>query len=133
MAVKTLLYNVEKPVGPRCPNQPDDVLLVRFFLRRFGQKEMPGNMMATLPLVSTYDHMLGQAIVAFQKRVKQEGRPVTVDGVIASADLESGYYGIKYLNGCYFKRYPQFKHDATADPDCPPALKQKFQTVYFRA
>ena len=40
MARRHMLHNNEKAVGPKCPNELEDVLLVRFFLRLHGQ--VPG-------------------------------------------------------------------------------------------
>lgn len=132
MAIRYVLYNNEKAVGPKCANQPDDVLLVRFFLRRYGQVPGVGDPAAAqLPLIATYDDTLGKVIKSFQERLRSSGRTVTVDGVVSPADLDDGFYTIKYLNATYFKRYPQFRCDLPSDPECPAPLKEKFKHVFF--
>lgn len=132
MARRYVLYNVERAVGPKCPNEAEDVLLVRFLLRRFGQapgSSEPG--FAALPLISTYDEALGAAIRRFQERTRNAGRPITVDGVVSSADLDDGWYTIKYMNASYFVRYRQYNCDLRSDPECPSLLREKFKNVTF--
>ena len=132
MALKFVLYNTDKPVGPKCANAPEDVLLVRFFLKRYGQVPGIGDpITAALPIVPGYDDALGIAIKKFQEHVRSLGKKVTVDGVVSPADLDDGFYTIKYLNATYFKRYPQFNHDLRTDPQCPSPLKEKFSHVVF--
>lgn len=132
MARRFVLYNNEKAVGPKCPNEPEDVLLVRFFLKRYGQVPGAGDPAAArLPLIPSYDDALGTEIRRFQEKARNLGRKIAVDGVVSPGDLDDGWYTIKYLNATYFKRYPQFNCDLRSDPECPAVLKEKFKEVTF--
>ena len=132
MAIKFVLYNTDHAVGPKCANHPEDVLLVRFFLKRYGQVPGVGDpITAQLPIIPSYDDAVGIAIRKFQEHLRAVGKEVTVDGVVSPADLDDGWYTIKYMNATYFKRYPQFNCDLRSDPQCPSVLKEKFKEVTF--
>ncbi len=62
------MYNTEKPVGARDPNQPDDVKLVRALLSEVGKT---GTWAPThsLEVHGRWDSVLGQWILAFQRRL----------------------------------------------------------------
>jgi len=123
MASKTLLYNVSEPVGKGCPNLADDVLLVRFFLRRISQAPDVKGPYFDMPLVPTYDPQLSNAILWFQKAVAAAHAPVTADGRVDPSPNGQGWYTIRHLNFSYRKRFPQYGHLIENDPVFPGALR----------
>jgi len=126
MASKTLLYNVSKPVGKSCPNVPDDVLLVRFFLRRISQSPDLHGPCSDMPLVPTYDAPLTDAILWFQKAAGAAHFSITADGRVDPAPHGQGVYTIRHLNASYRKRYPQFEQAIESDPLFPSLLRTSF-------
>jgi hypothetical protein len=125
MAEKTLLYNVTSAVGKFRSNKTDDVLLVRFFLRRISQAPDIQGPYSNMPLVASFDEELGGAIKWFQKKVAEKGKPITVDGVVDHSPNGTGYYTIRHLNKTYRTRYPQFTA-IEGDPQFPGALNSSF-------
>ncbi|MBL8176588.1 MAG: hypothetical protein JNK48_18070 [Bryobacterales bacterium] len=123
MAFKILNYNVEGRVGQNSTNVDTDVLLVRFLLKRLSQTSRFASTYGNLPLTPTFDNQLKEAILWFQKLVRQAGRPITVDGIVSPAPRGDGDYTINYLYRNYSKYYPQFRGDLDLDPNCPSALK----------
>lgn len=126
MALKTLLYNVSKSVGKSCTNAADDVLLVRFFLRRISQSPDLSGPYSNMPLTPGYDPTLTDAILWFQKAVADAHFKVTVDGRVDPAPHGQGIYTIRHMNASYRKRYPQFGHAIETDPLFPGALRSSF-------
>jgi hypothetical protein len=130
MAWKQLLYNVTDAVGNRCPNQTDDVLLVRFFLRRISQAPDVMGPYSDLPFTPAYDDQLGDAILWFQKKVAATHNPVSTDGRVDPAPHGGSlFYTIRHLNMTYRRRYPQFQHSIENDPQLPGALKMSFSSA----
>lgn len=130
MASKTLLYNVSKPVGKACPNLSDDVLLVRFFLRRISQAPDLNGPFSDMPLVPSYDPQLSEAILWYQKAVADSHAPISVDGRVDPAPHGQGIYTIRHLNFSYRKRYPQFGHFIENDPMFPGMLRLPLSTAH---
>ena len=130
MASKTLLYNLSNPVGKSCPNCGDDVLLVRFFLRRISAAPDVRGPYSSMPLVPNYDPQLSEAIVWFQKQVAAAHCPITVDGRVDPAPHGQGIYTIRHLNFSYRKRYRQFEHRIEDDPIFPGQLRASFSSAH---
>ena len=130
MARKTLLYNVESTVGKFGANRPDDVLLVRFFLRRISAAPDVNGPYSDLPLVSTFDTTLGEVVLWFQKKVAQAGHAISVDGKVDPSPHGQGMYTIRHLNQTYRKRYPRHMHSIENDPMYPPVLNQPLAVAY---
>jgi hypothetical protein len=126
MAKKNLVYNVSNSVGKRGANTPEDVLLVRFLLRRICELPHLNSPYKNLPIVSTFDNTLGDAILWFQQCVRSRGKSITVDGQIDPAPKGDGLYTIIFLNGNYWKYYPQHRHYIEADPLFPSQLIEHF-------
>ncbi len=128
-------YNVDAAVGQGASNQPDDVALVRFFLRRIG--DAPDNVvpsLAALAISTVPGPDLNAAIVDFQKELKRRGASTAVDGKVNPAKsighgvtsaITGTQYTIAHLNGTYRRRFLQFHDDITKDPKCPSVLAAK--------
>ena len=122
MAKKNLVYNLDKSVGKKGANQPDDVLLVRFFLRRLSEIPHLNSPYKNLPIVTSFDNNLHDAILWFQKPVKAMGKSITADGQVDPAPKGDGLYTIVFMNGNYWKYFPKYKHYIEADPLFPHEL-----------
>lgn len=122
MAHKVVNYNVTKTVGPNCANQPDDVLLVRFLLRRCNQAPAVKGPYTNLPLHTGFDNELGEAIRHFQKLLVSRGRPCGVDGKVSRAPKGDGFYTINLLYATYCNHFATYKGNIESDPECPRAL-----------
>ena len=131
MATKWLHYNVDEPVGKGRPNLPDDVYLVRFFIRRISQQPDLMSPYAKLPLTGTFDQQLGEAILWFQKLARSKGQPMAQDGIVDPAKVGEGCRTITSLNGVYRKRYPKYSHSIESDPEFPNALRPSFADTYY--
>jgi len=129
MAKKNLVYNLSRPVGPKMANEPDDVLLVRFFLRKVSEVPEFASPFKNLPIVTTFDSTLGEAIWWYQKLVRSSGKPITVDGQIHPAPKGDGIYTILHLNATYWKHFPKFKHYVEGDPLFPSQLIEPFNSA----
>lgn len=129
MASKTLLYNVTAPVGRACVNAGDDVLLVRFFLKRLSQSTDLNGPCSDMPLVPGYDPALTDGIKWFQKSVAAAHFQITVDGRVDPAPHGQGIYTIRHMNASYRRRYPQFRDAIEGDPVFPQSLRAAFQNV----
>ena len=131
MAAKWLFYNIDSPVGKYCPNQAADVYLIRFLLKRINNAQEINGPYKNLPVISTWDQQLSDAILWFQKTVKNAGKSIATDGrVDPSPTIGSGHYTVTYLNATYMKRYPQYKHRFESDPEFPNALRPAVEHVY---
>lgn len=130
MAKKNLVYNLTEPVGKNMPNQPDDVLLARFLLRRLSEVAKFGSPYKDLPIVPSFDSTLSDAIWWFQRFAKSQGKSITVDGRMDPAPKGDGKYTIMYLNGNYWKYYPQYRHYLEGDPLFPKMLSEQMN-VYI--
>lgn len=121
----TYIYNVTKHVGwdpDKCPNLPDDVALVQFFLRELMPKMGPRTAaVCGLPAVtSRFDAGTGFWIYHLQQGT------TGMDGIISPA--KGVLYGgdawlISKLNYHFKKHFPQ-RFDRLADePDLPLTLR----------
>lgn len=128
MAKKNLVYNISSSVGSKGVNAPDDVLLVRFFLRRLSQVPNINGPYKDLPMVTGFDSKLGEAIWWFQKLVRSRGKAIVVDGQVDPAPKGDGLYTIVFMNGNYWKYYPKYRHYIEADPLFPSELVAPFDS-----
>jgi hypothetical protein len=66
-------FNVQAPVGPRCVNSMEDVMLVQYLLKKLGQAGVPANgpalvqKMAAISPTGTFDQATADCILGFQK------------------------------------------------------------------
>src|SRR5262245_59900408 len=91
-----IFFNVSAAVGPNCPNQLDDVMLVQYFLRKLGQAAIPANnpqlvskMVSIMP-TGNIEQQTIECILAFQKHF----------GGIADGKINSAR-GVSYGSGTY--------------------------------
>lgn len=132
MASKLVFYNVAKAVGKFCPNNPDDVLLVRFFIRRISQAPDVMGPFSDLPMTPTFDNRLAEAIMWFQKTAASKNANIYADGKVdPEPHPGKGTYTIRHMNATYRRRYPQFQHAIEADPNLPAALNPSLATAEF--
>jgi hypothetical protein len=125
------MYCIDSAVGKYCANKPDDVYLIRFFLRKINKVPELNGPFKDLPIIHTWDQQLTDAILWFQQSVKAKGKPVVTDGRVDPSAVGQGPYTIHYLNGTYMLRYPQTKHRVESDPEFPSALLPSFQHVHL--
>lgn len=125
-----LFFNVSAHVGPGRTNKPDDVLLVRFLLKKCGEYKPKFAALKDLPVKSNFDAQTAQAIVLFQTEEKKRRPGIVADGVISPVRGESPSYGGAVWTICQLNKYVKDKnthlwprlHDM---PDCPSALKEQ--------
>jgi hypothetical protein len=137
MAKRTVtFYNVEAAVGQGRSNRPDDVALVRFFLKRLGGTKPELAPLKTLPINTNFAPDLKNAILHFQTFAKAQGKSIAVDGVVdpakfigqgVTSTVSHTRYTIAILNANYRVHFPQFHDNITKDPDCPPILTSSFK------
>jgi len=122
-----VFFNVEAPVGPKCINKSEDVMLVQYLFRKLGQARVPAanpalvQKMAGINPSGQFDQTTAECILGFQKHFGSiaDGRVSVANG----ASYGGGAYTIWRMN--FFVRssfagvWPRL-HDF---PDCPPMLK----------
>lgn len=135
----TMAYTVDQAVGPGCPNQRNDVLLVQHLLRLAwadggGSKgyRPPGE---TQPLAvdGIYGPKTGKFIKFFQEEVGRRGTTLTKDGRVdpvrsggSMGSLSATYYTILALNAARNSRQPGNQGDIAKDPGFPVELMKEF-------
>lgn len=129
-------YNVDSGVGENSPNKPDDVALVRFFLRRIGDApdvNIPS--LSSLQITTSPGADLNHAIRDFQIAVKNHGNHCAQDGRVDTAQnighgslstITHTAYTIAHLNASYRRRYATLHNDLTKDSKLPAILAPKF-------
>ena len=88
------MYDLTKAVGPQRPNLPDDVRLITtlfFTLQSFNDPFMNG--IPKVAIGSIFTPALGQAIVKYQKNLRESNGHNVVDGVIDPLPSRSGDKG----------------------------------------
>jgi hypothetical protein len=130
MAHRILYYNVDKSVGKFGVNEANDVLLVRFFLRRCMQVPSLNGPHPQLPLVTYFDLQLHDSIIWFQKAVREKGKKCALDGQVDRAPDSGELYTMTYLNATYGKHYPKYCGEIEDDPECPGPLKKLVRYFY---
>lgn len=127
-------YNVDRAVGPGCPNQHDDVLLVQYLLKWLYAKRQDLHYRTLQPPSEPMkvDGIAGPItfrwIRRYQEGCKAFGASKVVDGKV---DRASGFgygprtgtqYTIINLNSEYGVVCPAYYSNLAAAPDCPPHL-----------
>lgn len=135
MATKEIpYYNVDNAVGPGCPNQRTDVMLVQFFLHEIYnhpsqmQNRPPG---PDIGISGNFDATTAQWILHFQNHVKRVGLRVLVDGRVDHArgeqlsrsSISQTQYTITHMNYTYAKRFRQEHNHLERHPRVPGELK----------
>lgn len=90
------MYNIDQPVGPNKPNQPDDVRLIQALfieIARFDAKDWLANVPVENRMLTTsglFDDTLRCWILEFQTWHKKAfGLPVVDDGIIDPMPIDS--------------------------------------------
>ena len=135
-------YNVSQAVGKNCPNLPEDVMLVQFFIREIAKDASvaPGTRPSTpIAVDGTYTPALGEWILWVQNAMNalapglsladgrvDPARGMANDPKFLNSTISLTQYTIVTLNGSYRFRYKK-SHDALEnDPNLPGLLKAKF-------
>jgi len=129
MAKKNLVYNLTQAVGAYCANEPHDVMLVRFFLRRISEVPSMNSPYRSLPITGVFDKTLGDAILWFQRTAREKGKKITVDGRVDPAPKGDGYYTILFMNGNYWKYFPEYRMSYEKDPLFPASLAEHMNAM----
>jgi hypothetical protein len=135
-------YNVDSAVGPKCPNQRDDVLLVQHLLVTINNNTNAFSPpIAPLPLspgeILKVDGIAGpitfRAIKHFQEVAKKRGNNIATDGRVDKATgsgagaTSQSTFTIIFLNNAYRAIRPGIVQNiAVLAGDCPPALRPSF-------
>ena len=135
-------YNVSQAVGKGCPNLPDDVMLVQFFIRELAKDATvaPGTRPAApLTVDGVYSPNLGEWIMWIQKASNAKAAGTTLaDGRVDPArgmandpkflksSISHTQYTIVTLNASYRFRFKKSHNALEDDPNVPLLLKQKF-------
>ena len=129
----TVLYSVDRAVGPGRANDRNDVLLVQFLLNAAAKPSggLPGIQPAGQgPLM--VDGVFGSKTAAYIRHYQAAGQgKTTVDGVVSPVEegsligsLHGKVITIAHLNGSYAKRFGVQAHlRLDLDPAFPPALR----------
>lgn len=127
------VYTVHKAVGPNCPNQRADVLLVQYLLRVIYAN---GAVLEQPPLPSgrriLVDGLCGpitnEAILHFQQTLKAKSHPIAADGRVDRAfpgtKTPSGLqWTVIFMNFALKHAAPALHKDLPGAADCPPELR----------
>lgn len=135
-------YNVDAAVGPGCPNQKNDVLLVQYFLRTINNN--PNSFAPPLPPlplgpgeIITLDGIAGpitfRAIKHFQEVGRARGNSIATDGRVDRAvgkgtgALTQSTFTIVFLNNAFRAIRPgTFQNIAMLNGDIPQELRDAF-------
>jgi hypothetical protein len=135
-------YNVTQAVGKSCPNLPDDVMLVQFFIRELSKDPSVGTgakPSSPITVDGLYTPALGEWILWIQKSLNAKSpgstladgrvdpaRGMANDPKFLKSSISHTQYTIVTLNASY--RYRQkSSHDALEnDGRVPQLLRQKF-------
>jgi hypothetical protein len=132
-----MMFNVDKHVGPACPNLADDVLLVQFLIRKSAERtpDLPPDKKARMSKVPTSgicDAATIDGIKAVQERVREKHPPNVVDGIVSPAkgtNYGTGIWAITILNSTVRLDFPERWPRLQDFPDCPPALSVRVRQV----
>ncbi|TWS93967.1 hypothetical protein [Reyranella sp. CPCC 100927] len=139
MAYKEIpLYNLQRTVGPGCPNKPTDVMLVQFFLQqiyahpRGAAHGPPGPKVA---ITGTSDGTTAAWIKHFQDDINASGSAIRIvaDGKVDRQPVQyrmtprtHSNYTIAILNNTYRRFYKDVHDHLERHPLIPPPLKAEF-------
>ncbi len=126
-------YNVNHAVGPSCPNQHEDVLLVQYFLKSIyahpNAASPPLHPPAGQGMI--VDGVAGPItfywIKHFQEELKLRGESIVVDGKVNPAvGSTAGSTGVTYtiirLTAGFMQARPTDYPNISKAADCPPRL-----------
>ena len=128
-----VIYSVDQTVGPGCPNEKRDVLLVQFFLR--AASKPGGGLPGIQPpgaTALTVDGIFGPKTAAYIKHYQTAGGSAAyVDGKVSPIQggstvgaIHEKTLTIVHLNGGYAKRFGTERHARIdQDSDFPLALR----------
>jgi len=128
-----VFYSVEQAVGPGCPNERRDVMLVQFFLR--AASKPAGGLPAVQPpgqAALTVDGVFGPKTAAYIKHYQTvggsaayaDGKVSPVQGGSVVGAIHEKYLTIAHLNVGYAKRFGADRHSRIdQDPDFPASLR----------
>lgn len=128
-----VLHSVDQAVGPGCPNERRDVMLVQFFLR--AATKPAGGLPAVQPpgqAALTVDGIFGPKTAAYIKHYQvtggsaayADGKVSPVQGGSAVGAIHEKYLTIVHLNVGYAKRFGIDRHlRIDQDPDFPAGLR----------
>ncbi|MBL8229775.1 MAG: hypothetical protein JNL98_14900 [Bryobacterales bacterium] len=143
MAAKWVpFYNIDKAVGPYAPNQPDDVMLVQFFLSRIAAAATTSIARPETPIQvnGVYTPELSQWILWYQKsnntsgvtQLVADGRVDPMQGV-RGAEQGAMPLTINALNRSYRRRFRASHDTLDQDQSVPAQLRQRFAASEFPA
>ena len=127
-------FNVNFPVGPKCMNQSDDVMLVQYFLQKLGKGGNPTDQpemakkYASIEPNGIFDSLTAECIRSFQGRF---GTSVQ-DGIVSparNASMTGFKYTIWMLNFLVRLQFPKTWPRVQDAPDCPPNLKTMAEAI----
>lgn len=128
-------YNLDRAVGPGCPNANTDVMLVQFFLHQIYSHPGKATSKPAGPKIQingTFDGTTAAWIRHFQNEGKNKGKPMGSDGRVDPAkgdhfatSANNNFYTIAYLNYNHCARYRQAHNHLEQHPLVPPALKSE--------
>jgi len=133
MPMVKVLFSVDQAVGPGCPNERRDVLLVQFFLR--AATKPAGGLPPVQPpgqSVLMIDGIFGPKTAAYIKHYQviggsaayADGKVSPIQGGSAVGAIHEKYLTIVHLNVGYAKRFGTDRHlRIDQDPDFPASLR----------
>jgi hypothetical protein len=128
-----MLFNVDGVVGNRGANLPEDVHLVRFLLRKVGQRVPAGTGVdrtpryLAVPLHGRCDAATIDGIRAAQEDMREKFPGTVVDGRVSpvrSLDYGPGPWTIVMLNGWIRRHCPEFWPRLQDASECPGPLQE---------
>lgn len=135
-------YNVDQAVGKGCPNLPDDVMLVQFFIRELAKDPSvgPGTRPATpITVDGMYTPAVGEWILWIQKSMNAKApgtsladgrvdpaRGISTSGSFLKSTISHTQYTIVTLNASYRFRFKRSHDSLDDDPNVPGLLRSKF-------
>lgn len=126
-------YNVENSVGKWGVNNPEDVMLVQFFLSEVAKVPPLPLPPPSTPLTvnGIASPTLNEWILWFQNATKTAGKVIIVDGKIDPAMIYNGSrWGgqgtIVHMNAAYRNRFRAAHNSLETASNCPGPLAAKF-------
>lgn len=118
----TFFYNIGASVGYGCPNKPNDVRLIQFFLN--AQAPVLG-MGPKLVVDGIFGGQTWRRLKNFQLADGYDGKGMasTVNGIQYRSPKHHNVYTIYYLNFYYKAYYDGFWNDPRLDPAFPAELR----------
>lgn len=126
-----VFFNVEHPVGPNCPNVPEDVMLVQYLLRKLGQAMFPGDdpglqaRFSAVQATGDFDAATADSILRFQKRFTAvaDGRVSPAKGISFGKGLYTIYELNYWMKDMYHGIWPRLQDLK----DCPSYISMMME------